>query len=84
MATLIEGVLGLGSIGSSAILRFGGSAGTTITGSTSQHIGVAFKADNSVVDILCGSYASGRINMCRVTKQSVGNYTVARKSVSLS
>ena len=81
--TLIEGVLGL-SLGSPCVVHFSGSAGTTITGSTAQHVGVAIKADTNVVDMLCGAYASGKVYVCRVTKQSVGDYTVARKGVTLS
>lgn len=80
----MEAVLGFSTIGSSVIVRFTGSAGTDIVGATSQHIGIAFKADSNIVDMLCGSYANGKIHMCRITKQSVGNYTVTRKSVSLS
>ena len=67
-----------------AVVRFSGGAGTTIAGSTAQHIGVAVKADTNTVDLFVGSYAAGKVYVCRVTRQSVGNYTVARKSVTLS
>ena len=66
------------------MVRFSGEAGTTITGSSSQHIGLAVRADAITVDLLAGSYANGRVFICRVTRQSVGNYTVARKSITLS
>lgn len=81
--TLIETVLSL-DVGDGVVVRFSGDAGTTLVGSSSQHLGVAVKADSAVVDIFCGSYASGKAVAVRATKTSVGNYTVARKSVTLS
>ena len=83
MTTLIESVLAL-STGATIAIRFSGEAGTTLVGGTAQHMGVATKADTTVVDMLCGSYSSGKVYVLRITKSSVGNYTVARKSITLS
>lgn len=80
---LVETVLSFPS-GGIALVRFSGEAGTTIAENGSLNIGVAVKADANTVDLLVGSYANGKVLVCRVARQSVGNYTATRKSVILS
>ena len=72
------------NFGIPCLVHFSGDAGTTFCNHSSQSIGIAFRADTAIVDMLAGSYADGGVYLVRATKQSVGNYTVSRKKISLS